>query len=133
MTSGPWEISLLTDLEFLISRFSKCLSSLSACEEMLSKQDGGFLPGPSGVEVLVTGVSTGWRGCLGAYISINGTIHLATLLWRQGARAVFVQVSLAPSSGSSPGRTSPAGTGFTTGQVGRRVLLCTTGSYSIES
>ena len=104
VTSGPWEISLLTNLGFLVSRFSKCLSSLSACEEMLlSKQDGSFLPGPSGVEALVTGASTGWRGCLGAYISINGTIHLATLLWRQGARAVFVQVSLAPSSGSSPG------------------------------
>lgn len=103
VTSGPWEISLLTNLGFLV-RFSKCLSSLSACEEMLlSKQDGSFLPGPSGVEALVTGASIGWRGCLGAYISINGTIHLATLLWRQGARAVFVQVSLAPFSGSSPG------------------------------
>lgn len=103
VTSGPWEISLLTSLGFLV-RFSKCLSSLSACEEMLlSKQDGSFLPGPSGVEALVTGASIGWRGCLGAYISINGTIHLATLLWRQGAWAVFVQVSLAPFSGSSPG------------------------------
>lgn len=104
VTSGPWEIFLLIDLEFLVSRFSKCLSSLSACEEMLlNKQDGSFLPGPSGVEALVTGASTGWRGCLVAYICINGTIHLATLLWRQGARAVFLQVSLAPSSRSSTG------------------------------
>ena len=104
VTSGPWEISLLIDLEFLISRFSKCLSSMSACEEMLlSKQDGSFLPGPSGVETLVTGASIAWRGCLVACVSINGTIHLAPRLWRQEPRAVFLQVSLAPSSGSPPG------------------------------
>lgn len=30
VTSSPWEISLLTDLEFLISGFPKCPSSLSA-------------------------------------------------------------------------------------------------------